>query len=164
MTIQWLSNDYLMTIQWLSKDYPMTSTKFWSILLMIISACDLGFWIWDLCTKLGLFGTKILDLNRKRVNFAWLSLCFILETRWVALFSVCEWVSECVRHRCHPAKSPLFQYIQAYKPFAYPVTPNTKKCQLILTKNQPVSSYTDPVPSSTTYNSSFDESRTVYLV
>ena len=68
MTLRWLSNDYPMTIQWLSKDYPMTSTKFWSILLMIISACDPGFWIWDfalasrykgeiwdLCTKLGLF-------------------------------------------------------------------------------------------------------------
>ena len=75
----------------------------------------------------------------------------------------------------------FFQYIQAYKPFADPVPPNTKQYQLILTKYQPVSSYTDPVPSSTTYNSSsrkaqfsqlnnfsfydsFDESRTVYLV
>ena len=28
-------------------------------------------------------------------EIAWLSLCFILETSWVALFSVCE----CVRHR-----------------------------------------------------------------
>ena len=53
--------------------------------------------------------------------------------------------------------------------------PNIKQYQLILTKYQPVSSYTDPVPSSTAYNSSsrkaqfsfydsFDESRTVYLV
>ena len=25
---------------------------------------------------------------------AWLSLCFILETSWVALFSVCEWVCQ----------------------------------------------------------------------
>ena len=75
----------------------------------------------------------------------------------------------------------FFQYIKAYKPFADPVPPNTKQYQLILTKYQPVSSYTDPVPSSTTYNSSsrkaqfsqlnnfsfydsFDESRTVYLV
>ena len=58
----------------------------------------------------------------------------------------------------------FFQYIQAYKPFADHVPPNTKQYQLILTKYQPVSSYTDPVPSSTTYNSSFDESRTVYLV
>ena len=48
----------------------------------------------------------------------------------------------------------LFQYIQAFKPFAVPVPPNTKKFQLILAKFQPVSSYTDPVPSSTTYNSS----------
>ena len=44
----------------------------------------------------------------------------------------------------------FFQYIQAYKPFADPVPPNTKQYQLILTKYQPVSSYTDPVPSSTT--------------
>ena len=44
--------------------------------------------------------------------------------------------------------------IQAYKPFADPVPPNTKQYQLILTKYQPVSSYTDPVPSSTTYDSS----------
>ena len=58
----------------------------------------------------------------------------------------------------------FFQYIQAYKPFADHVPPNTKQYQLILTKYQPVSSYTEPVPSSTTYNSSFDESRTVYLV
>ena len=75
----------------------------------------------------------------------------------------------------------FFQYIQAYKPFADPVPPNTKQYQLILTKYQPVLSYTDPVPSSTNYNSSsrkaqfnqlnnfsfydsVDESRTVYLV
>ena len=73
------------------------------------------------------------------------------------------------------------RYIQTYKPFANPVPPNTKQYQLILTTYQPVSSYTDPVPSSTTYNSSsrkaqfsqlnnfsfydsFDESHTVYLV
>ena len=75
----------------------------------------------------------------------------------------------------------FLQYIQAYKPFADHVSPNSKQYQLILTKYQPVSSYTDPVPSSTSYNSSsrkaqlsqlnnlsfydsFDESRTVYLV
>ena len=46
----------------------------------------------------------------------------------------------------------FFQYIQAYKPFADPVPPNTKQYQLILTKYQPVSSYTDPVLSSTTYD------------
>ena len=39
----------------------------------------------------------------------------------------------------------VFQYIKAYKPFADPVPPKTKQFQLILTKNQPVSSYTDPV-------------------
>ena len=37
-------------------------------------------------------------------------------------------------------------------PFADPVPPNTKQYQLILTKYQQVSSYTDPEPSSTTYN------------
>ena len=75
----------------------------------------------------------------------------------------------------------FFQYIQAYKPFADHVPPITKQYQLKLTEYQPVSSSTDPVPSSTTYNSSsrkaqfsqlnnpsfydsFDESRTVYLV
>ena len=75
----------------------------------------------------------------------------------------------------------FFRYIQAYKPYDEPVPPNTKQYQLILTKYQPVSSYTDPVPSSTTYDSSspkaqfsqlnnfsfydsIDESRTVYLV
>ena len=46
------------------------------------------------------------------------------------------------------------QYIQAYKPFADHVPPNIKQYQLILTKYQPVSSYTDPVLSSTTYDSS----------
>ena len=73
------------------------------------------------------------------------------------------------------------QYILAYKPFADPVPLNTKQYQHILNKYQPVRSYTDPVPSSTTYHSSsrnaqfiqlnnfsfyysFDESRTVYLV
>ena len=71
--------------------------------------------------------------------------------------------------------------MQAYKPFADPVPSKTKQYQLILTKCQPVSSYTDPVPSSTTFNSSsceaqfsqlnnfsfynlFDESHRVYLV
>ena len=39
----------------------------------------------------------------------------------------------------------FFQYIQAYKPFADHVPPNIKQYQLILTKHQPVSSYTDPV-------------------
>ena len=75
----------------------------------------------------------------------------------------------------------FFQYIQAYKPFADPLPPNTKQHQLIPTKYQPVLSYTDPEPSSTTYNSSsrkaqfsqlknfsiydlYDESRTVFLV
>ena len=90
--------------------------------------------------------------------------------------SVCLWGIGVTHPNLH-----FFHYIQAYKPFADPVPPNTKQYQLILTKYQPVSSYTDPVPSSNTYNSSsrkaqvsqlnyfsfydsFDESRTVYLV
>ena len=88
----------------------------------------------------------------------------------------CLWGIGVTRPNLH-----FFQYIQANKPFTDPVPPNTKQYQLILIKYQPVSSYTDPVPSSTTYNSSsrkaqfsqlnnfsfydsFDESRTVYLV
>ena len=80
-----------------------------------------------------------------------------------------------------PDKISTFSIIQEYKSFADHAPPNTKQYQLILTKYQPVSSYTDPVPSSITYNSSFrkaqfrqlnnfpiydsfDESRTVYLV
>ena len=47
----------------------------------------------------------------------------------------------------------FFQYVQAYEPFADPVPHYTKQYQLILTKYQPVPSYTDPVSSSTTYNS-----------
>ena len=112
-----------------------------------------------------------------QVDIAWLSLCFILERSWVALYSdVCVWGIGVTWPNLH-----FFQYIQAYKPFADHVPPNIKQYQLILTKYQPVSSYTDPVPSSTTYNSSsckaqlsqlnnfsfydsFDESRTVYLV
>ena len=75
----------------------------------------------------------------------------------------------------------FFQYIQAYKPFADTVPPNTKQFQLILTKYQPLSSYPDLEPSNTTYNSlsrkaqfsqqngfrfydTFDEWHTVYLV
>ena len=48
----------------------------------------------------------------------------------------------------------FFQYIQAYKHFADLVPPNIKQYQLILTKYQPLSSYTDPVQLSTTRNSS----------
>ena len=89
---------------------------------------------------------------------------------------VCEWGIGVTQTKLH-----FFQYIQASKPFPNPVPPNTKQYQQIVTKYQPVSSYTDPEPSSTTYNSSyrkaefsqlnnfsfydsFDESRTVYLV
>ena len=77
----------------------------------------------------------------------------------------CLWVSVSGIGNTQP-NLHFFQYIQAYKPFAdpvpvvmlgirwYSVPPNTKHYQLILTKYQPVSSYSDPVPSSTTYNSS----------
>ena len=110
-------------------------------------------------------------------NIAWLSLNFVLYTSWVALYSVvCVSGISNTRPNLH-----FFQYIQAYKLFADHAPPNTKHYQLILTKYQSVSSYTDPVPSSTTFNSlsgkaqfsqlndfsfydSFDESRTVYLV
>ena len=127
--------------------------------------------------------TQVVKLCQQRIMstmigfIAWLSLCFILERSWVALYSdVCVWGIGVTWPNLH-----FFQYIQAYKPFADHVPPNIKQYQLILTKYQPVSSYTDPVPSSTTYNSSsrkaqfsqlnnlsfydsFDESRTVYLV
>ena len=39
----------------------------------------------------------------------------------------------------------FFQYIKAFKPFADPVPPKTKQFQLILTKYQPVSSYTSTI-------------------
>ena len=105
-------------------------------------------------------GTVIIVL----VEIAWLSFTRILYTSWVALYSVvCQCVSVSGIGNTRP-NLHFFQYIQAYKPFADHVPPNIKQYQLILTKYQPVSSFTDPVPSSTTYNSSFDESRTVYLV
>ena len=53
----------------------------------------------------------------------------------------------------------FFQYIQAYKPFADPVPYNTKQYQLTLTNYQPLSSYTDPEPSNTSYNSSSRKGR-----
>ena len=65
----------------------------------------------------------------------------------------CLWVSVSGIGNTRP-NLHFFQYIQAYKPFADHVPPNIKQYQLILTKYQPVSSFTDPVPSSTTYNSS----------
>ena len=115
-----------------------------------------------------------LSLSRVKYN-VWLSLNLILYTSCVVLYSVvCLSGIGNTQPNLH-----FFQYIQGYKPFADPVPPNTY--QLILTKYQPVSTYTDPVPSSTTYNlssrkaqfsqlnnfscyASFDESRTVYLV
>ena len=53
---------------------------------------------------------------------AWLSLCFILERSWVALYSdVCQSV-QCVRHRCHPTKSPLFPIYTGIQALCWPCT------------------------------------------
>ena len=50
---------------------------------------------------------------------AWLSLCFILERSWVALYSdVCQ----CVRHRCHLTKSPLFPIYTGIQALYWPNT------------------------------------------
>ena len=79
----------------------------------------------------------LIKLIKKCFVFAWLSLNFILSTNWVALYSVV-----CLMSGIGDTQPNLqfFQYIQAYKPFADPVPPNTKHYQLILTKYQPVSS------------------------
>ena len=39
-------------------------------------------------------GCACLKLSNEMIKIAWLSLCFILETSWVALFSLCEWVCQ----------------------------------------------------------------------
>ena len=52
-------------------------------------------------------------------NIALLSLCFTLETSWVALYSV---VCEYVRHRCHPTKSPLFPIFTGIQALCWPCT------------------------------------------
>ena len=52
-------------------------------------------------------------------KIAWLSLCFILERSWVALYSdVCQ----SVRHRCHPTKSPLFTIYTGIQALCWPCT------------------------------------------
>ena len=54
---------------------------------------------------------------------AWLSLNFILETSWVALYSdVCQSVSQSVRHRCHPTKSLLFPIYKGIQALCWPCT------------------------------------------
>ena len=53
------------------------------------------------------------------LKIAWLSLCFILETSWVALYSV---VCEYVRHRCHPTKSLLFPIDKGIQALCWPCT------------------------------------------
>ena len=61
-------------------------------------------------------------------NIAWLSLCFILETSWVALYSVvCLWV-------CKGSVTPnqISAFYNIYR-HTSPVPPNTKQFQLILT-------------------------------
>ena len=52
-------------------------------------------------------------------HIAWLSLCFILETSWVALYPV---VCQCVRHRCHLTKSPLFPIYTGIQALCWPCT------------------------------------------
>ena len=65
-------------------------------------------------------------------DIAWLSLNFILDASWVALYSVvCEW---CKASVTPDQISTFFQYIQAYKPYADPVPCNTKQCQFLLTQ------------------------------
>ena len=55
----------------------------------------------------------------KSNKIAWLSLCFILERSWVALYSdVCQ----CVRHRCHLTKSPLFPIYTGIQALCWPCT------------------------------------------
>ena len=51
--------------------------------------------------------------------FTWLSLNFILDTSWVALYSV---VCEYVRHRCHPTKSPHFPIYTGIQALCWPCT------------------------------------------
>ena len=80
----------------------------------------------------------------------WLAYKWKLPTPEIELHcsDVCTWLNKLlsspifcclsVRHRCHPTKSTHFPYIQAFKPFADPVPPNTKQYQLILTKYQPL--------------------------
>ena len=50
---------------------------------------------------------------------AWLSLNWILERSWVALYSV---VCVSVRHRCHPTKSPLFPIYTGIQALCWPNT------------------------------------------
>ena len=50
---------------------------------------------------------------------AWLSLNWILERSWVALYSV---VCVSVRHRCHPTKCPLFPIYTGIQALCWPNT------------------------------------------
>ena len=124
--------------------------------------------------------SQIQNRNSDWIQIAWLSLNFILDTSWVALYSVvCEWV-------CQASVSPdqISTFSNIYRHTSpmltlYHVIPSSASFYwLSTTKYQTVSPYTDPVPAGTTYNSSFrkaqlnnfsfydsfDESRTVYLV
>ena len=65
-------------------DYRVTQTKFRAFLGVQISG-----------PKGALRDPGPICRQRCRLNIAWLSLCFILETSWVALYSVvCEWVCQ----------------------------------------------------------------------
>ena len=97
---------------------------------------------WDLSRNLHdrIFGPKI----------AWLSLCFIQETCWVALYSVV-----CLSGIGDTWPNiDFFQYIRHTSPLLTLYHLISSSTNFILTKYQPVLSYTDPIPSSTTYNSS----------
>ena len=52
-------------------------------------------------------------------KIAWLSLNWILERSWVALYSV---VCVSVRHRCHPTKCPLFPIYTGIQALCWPNT------------------------------------------
>ena len=60
-----------------------------------------------------------LILGMINLSIAWLSLCFILERSWGALFSV---VCESVWHRCHPTKYPLFPIYTGIQALCWPCT------------------------------------------
>ena len=73
-------------------------------------------------------------------HIAWLSLNFELKTSWVVLHSVVCQSGKSVRHRRHPAKSPLFQYIYTdIKALYWSCT----------TKYEAVPTWNDPIPPST---------------
>ena len=61
----------------------------------------------------------ILVFSNEKRCIAWLSLNWILERSWVALYSV---VCVSVRHRCHPTKCPLFPIYTGIQALCWPNT------------------------------------------